>query len=61
MNICVVGTGYVGLVTGACLTRLGHQVVLRQHGSMSEAARQLIELVRLRPRPVDQEDCAGQS
>ena len=27
MNICVVGTGYVGLVTGACLADFGVQVV----------------------------------
>ena len=26
-NICVVGTGYVGLVTGACLSELGHKVI----------------------------------
>ncbi|MFA6317180.1 MAG: UDP-glucose/GDP-mannose dehydrogenase family protein [Elusimicrobiota bacterium] len=26
-NVCVVGTGYVGLVTGACLSELGHRVV----------------------------------
>ena len=27
MEVCVVGTGYVGLVTGACLSYLGHSVV----------------------------------
>ncbi len=27
MNICVVGTGYVGLVTGACLADLGNRVI----------------------------------
>jgi len=29
-NICVVGAGYVGLVTGACLADLGNQVVCRE-------------------------------
>lgn len=27
LKVCVIGTGYVGLVTGACLAELGHQVV----------------------------------
>ena len=27
MNICVVGTGYVGLVTGACLADFGMDVI----------------------------------
>lgn len=27
LKICVVGTGYVGLVTGACLAELGHSVL----------------------------------
>jgi UDPglucose 6-dehydrogenase len=26
-NICVIGVGYVGLVTGACLADLGNHVV----------------------------------
>jgi len=26
MNVCVVGCGYVGLVTGACLAEIGHRV-----------------------------------
>lgn len=27
MRVCVIGTGYVGLVTGACLAYIGHDVV----------------------------------
>src|SRR5229473_3083233 len=26
MNVCILGTGYVGLTTGACLAFLGHKV-----------------------------------
>ncbi|MBD2325371.1 UDP-glucose/GDP-mannose dehydrogenase family protein [Alkalinema sp. FACHB-956] len=27
MRVCVIGTGYVGLVTGVCLAKLGHNVI----------------------------------
>src|SRR3712207_3337219 len=27
MRVCVLGTGYVGLVTGACLAHIGHDVI----------------------------------
>ena len=27
MRVCVIGTGYVGLVTGACLSEVGHHVL----------------------------------
>ena len=27
MRVCVIGTGYVGLVTGVCLSHLGHHVI----------------------------------
>ena len=33
MRVSVVGAGYVGLVTGACLAELGHDVVCVDSGA----------------------------
>ncbi len=38
MRIAVVGSGYVGLVTGACLADLGHEVVLVDNDEKKLAA-----------------------
>ncbi len=39
MRIAVVGSGYVGLVTGACFAELGHEVVLVDNDEKKIAAR----------------------
>ena len=31
IRICMIGTGYVGLVSGACLADFGHDVGVRRH------------------------------
>jgi UDPglucose 6-dehydrogenase len=46
MNICVVGTGYVGLVTGACLAELGMNVVCMDSDS------QKIDLLKQGENPI---------
>jgi UDPglucose 6-dehydrogenase len=38
MNICIVGTGYVGLVTGACFAEFGVQVVCADNDEAKVAA-----------------------
>ncbi len=37
MRIAVVGSGYVGLVTGACFPDLGHEVVLVDNDEQKKA------------------------
>src|SRR3972149_10720857 len=46
MKICVIGTGYVGLVTGACLAQMGHQVVCTDvdEGKISKLCRGLMPI-----------------
>ena len=43
MNISVFGTGYVGLVTGACLSNLGHKVLCLDIDQEKIDIEQLIE------------------
>jgi UDPglucose 6-dehydrogenase len=38
MHICVVGSGYVGLVTGACFADLGHEVILVDNDQLKLSA-----------------------
>ncbi len=45
-RIAVLGTGYVGLTTGACLCSLGHQVICADvdSGKMSRLARGEVDI-----------------
>jgi UDPglucose 6-dehydrogenase len=40
MQVTVIGTGYVGLVTGACLAKIGHQVVCVDNNAQKVASLQ---------------------
>jgi len=41
MKVCVIGTGYVGLVTGVCLAEIGHDVIcVDKDGSKIASLRQ---------------------
>ena len=44
MNVCVVGSGYVGLVTGACLADFGMQVTCVDKDEKKIAALQRSEI-----------------
>ncbi|MEM9136420.1 MAG: FAD-dependent monooxygenase, partial [Cyanobacteria bacterium P01_F01_bin.42] len=46
MRVCVVGTGYVGLVTGACLAHIGHRVVCVDNNA------QKVEMMRRGESPI---------
>ena len=51
MNICVIGTGYVGLVTGACFAEFGVQVVCADKDAEKIAALAAGRDPDLRARP----------
>jgi UDPglucose 6-dehydrogenase len=40
MRVCVIGTGYVGLVTGACLAEIGHHVICADNNAEKVALMQ---------------------
>ena len=40
MNVCMIGTGYVGLVSGACFAEFGVQVVCTDNDDVKVAALQ---------------------
>jgi UDP-glucose 6-dehydrogenase len=46
MGVCVIGKGYVGLVTGACLGDIGHHVWGKSLGRRYNLANQLNFLLK---------------
>ncbi len=53
MNVAIIGTGYVGLTTGACLAFLGHQVVCVDADSKKIASLENGEMPFFEPRLSD--------
>jgi len=49
MNISVIGTGYVGLVTGACFAKLGHKVIC------VDVIKEKIDLINRKVSPIYEE------
>ena len=49
MNISIIGTGYVGLVTGACFAKLGHKV------TCVDVIREKIDLINNKKSPIYEE------
>ena len=47
MKICVIGTGYVGLVTGACFSDLGNNVVCVDKNKMLKHSELFLKIYRM--------------
>ena len=50
MNIAIIGSGYVGLVAGACFAELGHDVILVDNDPAKYAALARSECPHKNPR-----------